>query len=512
MVRPVEKLPNDVESLKALLLAERNTTERLQKKIKTLFEAIRLARHQRFGASSEKAPGQGELFDEAEASLDTPEDVAQDESKSTSETDTKSGTKRKSRKPLPANLPRIRDVIELPEEDRVCACGCQLSEIGEDISEQLEIIPAKLSVIQYVRKKYACKSCEETIKSAPRANVLLPKAIASNNTMAYIITAKYADGLPLYRLSPILQRYGIDLSRQTLSESVIAVGQKIDPFLNHCRRILNSGNVMHMDETTVQVLNEPGKAPQSKSYMWVQRGGPPGQTVVLFNYEPSRSSAVTEKLLENYRGVLMSDGYTAYRQVAAKKQLIHLCCWAHARRKFVDAQKAQPKGKAGRADSALSLIAKLYAVEKRNKESDSETRQLARATESNRVLDDLKQWLEKAQREVPPARVLGKAINYTLKYWLELSRYTENGDWPIDNNVAENAIRPFVIGRKNWLFSNSQRGATASANLYSLIETAKANGREPYQYLSWLFERLPKTKPADYAELMPWKMPLVPDL
>ena len=512
MVRPVKQLPDDVESLKALLLAERNTTERLQKKIQTLFEAIRLARHQRFGASSEKAPGQGELFDEAEASLDTAEDVAQDESESTSETEVKPRAPRKSRKPLPANLPRLRNVIELSEAERVCACGCQLSEMGEDISEQLEIIPAKLSVIQHVRKKYACKACEATIKSAPRANVLLPKAIASNNTMAYIITAKYADGLPLYRLSPILQRYGIDLSRQTLSESVIAAARKVAPLLDHCRHRLNTGHVMHMDETTVQVLNEPGKAPQSKSYMWVQRGGPPGQTVVLFNYEPSRSSDVPDTLLEHYRGVLMTDGYTAYRQVAAKKQLTHLCCWAHARRKFVDAQKAQPKGKAGRADSALSLIAKLYAVEKRHKDSDRETRQQARATESTRILDDLKHWLEKAQHEVPPTRVLGKAINYTLKYWPELSRYHENGDWPIDNNVAENAIRPFVIGRKNWLFSNSQRGATASANLYSLIETAKANGREPYQYLSWLFERLPKTKPADYAELMPWEMPLVSDL
>ena len=512
MVKAVDKLPNDVESLKALLLAERNTTERLQKKIQTLFEAIRLARHQRFGASSEKAPGQGELFDEAEASFDLAEAAIQDAPESTLAVDAKPRAKRQSRKPLPANLPRIRNVIDLPAAEQVCACGCQLSDIGEDISEQLEIIPAKLSVIQHVRKKYACQSCEATLKSAPRANVLLPKAIASNDTMAYIITAKYADGLPLYRLSPILQRYGIDLSRQTMSESVITVGQKVDPFLTHCRRTLNSGPVMHMDETTVQVLNEPGKAPQSKSYMWVQRGGPPGQTVVLFNYESSRSSAVTEKLLEQYRGVLMTDDYTAYRHVATKKPLTHLCCWAHARRKFVDAQKAQPKGKAGRADSALSLIAKLYAVEKRHKDSDRETRQRARATESIRILGDLKQWLEKAQREVPPTRALGRAINYTLTYWPELSRYPDNGDWSIDNNVAENAIRPFVIGRKNWLFSNSQRGASASANLYSLIETAKANGREPYQYLSWLFERLPKTKPADYAELMPWRMPLVPDL
>ena len=510
MVCTADKLPDDVESLKKLLLAERKTNLRLQKQIDELFETIRLARHQRFGASSEKAPGQGELFDEAEDTVDEADPVEPEALASSSETKPKK--KSVARKPLPAQLPRIRNVIELPEDERVCPCGCQLTEIGEDVGEQLEIIPAKLRVIEHVRKKYACKSCEETIKTAPTANVLLPKAIASANTMAYIITAKYADGLPLYRLSTILKRYGIDYSRQTMSESVIATAQKLEPLMEHFRQELLASTVMHMDETTVQVLNEPGKAPQSKSYMWVQRGGPPGKPIVLFNYDPSRSSAVPDRLLENYSGTLMSDGYAAYQQVAAKKNLTHLCCWAHSRRKFVDAQKAQPKGKAGRADSAIAKIAKLYAVEKRHKQSESPTRQLARENESKIVLAEFKLWLEKTQLQVPPKNALGKAINYTLKYWPELSRYIESGDWPIDNNVAENAIRPFVIGRKAWLFSHSQRGATASANLYSLIETAKANAQEPYQYLSWLFERLPKTKPSDYAALMPWEMPLVPNL
>ena len=510
MVGTVNNLPDDVEALKKLLLAERKTVDRLQKQINELFETIRLARHQRFGASSEKAPGQGELFDEAEAAVDEQEQAEPEEPAPSSESKPKK--KPVARKPLPAQLPRTRHIIELPEDERTCSCGCQLTEIGEDISEQLEIVPAKLRVIEHVRKKYACKSCEETIKTAPTATVLLPKAIASANTMAYIITAKYADGLPLYRLSTILKRYGIDYSRQTMSESVIATAQKLKPLMEYLRRELLASTVMHMDETTVQVLNEPGKTPHSKSYMWVQRGGPPDKPIVLFNYDPSRSHAVPDRLLESYSGALMSDGYAAYQQVAAKNKLTHLCCWAHARRKFVEAQKAQPKGQTGRADSAIAKIAKLYAVEKRHRQSDSLTRQLARDNESRPVLAELKLWLEKTQLQVPPKSALGKAINYTLKYWSELSRYIENGDWPIDNNVAENAIRPFVIGRKAWLFSNSQRGATASANLYSLIETAKANAQEPYQYLSWLFERLPKTAPSDYASLMPWEMPLVPNL
>ena len=509
MAGTVDTLPDDIESLKKLLLAERKTVGRLQKQIDELFEAIRLARHKRFGASSEKAPGQGELFDEAEDTAEAAEPVEPSQPAPAPEETLK--RPQAVRKPLPAQLPRIRNVIELPEAERVCSCGCQLSEIGEDVSEQLEIIPAKLRVIEHVRKKYACKSCEDTIKIAPTANTLLPKAIASANTMAYIITSKYADGLPLYRLSTILKRYGIDFSRQTMSESVIATARRLEPLMGHFRHELSQSVVMHMDETTVQVLNEPEKTPHSKSYMWVQRGGPPDRPIVLFNYDPSRSSAVPDRLLDNYSGALMSDGYAAYQQVAAKRQIMHLCCWAHVRRKFVDAQKAQPKGRSGRADSAISKIAKLYAVEKRHRDSDSTTRQQARDVESKLVLDDLKLWLEKTQQQVPPKNALGKAVNYALKYWTELSRYIDNGDWPIDNNVAENAIRPFVIGRKNWLFSNSQSGATASANLYSLIETAKANAREPYQYLSWLFERLPVTKPADYASLMPWHMPLVPE-
>jgi len=510
MGETVEQLRDEVASLEKLLIAERSITERLQKQIEELFESIRLARHKRFGAASEKAPGQGELFDEAENECESVPEIDGLEPTTTKPESAKKKTP--ARKPLPATIPRIRNVIELPEHERTCQCGCQLSEIGEDISEQLEIIPAKLQVIQHVRKKYACKSCEETIKTAPRANTLLPKAIATANTMAYVITAKYVDGLPLYRLSTILKRHGIEYPRQTLSQSVLTTADKVEPVVDHFKAALLQSDVIHMDETTVQVLNEPGKKAQSKSYMWVQRGGPPDKPIVLFSYDPSRSSDAAEKLLTGFGGVLMSDGYAAYQQVAKKNEITHLCCWAHARRKFVEAQQAQPKGKTGRADHAVATIAKLYAVEKRAKDSNEQERLAERQDQSAEVLKEFKKWLNKTQQQVPPSNALGKAIAYTLKYWPELSRYTKNGSWPIDNNVAENAIRPFVIGRKNWLFSNSQRGATASANLYSLIETAKANAREPYEYLCWLFERLPTTAEKDYDTLLPWNMPLVPDL
>ena len=504
----VKALPDDTAQLKALLIKERSASEKLKQQIHTLLEALRLEKHRLYGKSSEKSPDQAELFDEADSCIDESDVVDDEEEQGSAVAITPaSKSQRPVRKPLPAELPRVRRVIELSEEQRQCACGCTLAEIGEDISEQVDIIPAQIQVIQHVRKKYACKGCDDTIKIAPRANVLLPKSIASANTMAYVITAKYADGLPLYRLSGILGRYGIELSRQTLSESVLKVAEKMRPLTDHLKQQLIDSSVLFMDETRVQVLNEPGKTPESHSYMWVQRGGPPDKPIVQFHYDPGRSTATANGLLKGFEGTLMSDGYKPYRAVAKDKGLTHLCCWAHSRRKFMEAQKAQPKGKTGKADVAIQLIGKLYGAEKQTKHSDDATRQRTRQQISVPVLEQFHTWLLKSQQQVPPKTALGKAVNYTLEYWPELSRYTDNGEWPIDNNPAENAIRPFVIGRKNWLFSNSQRGAKASASLYSLIETAKANGKEPYRYLSWLFEKLPGADSESIEALMPWSMP-----
>lgn len=514
MSATIDTLPDDPAQLKALLADSQKEKQAFEAEVKHLreqlnnvFEALRLERYRHYGTKSEKAPGQGELFDEADDDVESLP-TEQDRFANTDSTETKSRKPPGGRKPLPADLPRIDQVHELPEAERECACGCTLHEIGEDISEELDIIPAKVQVIRHVRKKYACKSCEETIKSAPAPAVLLPKALASANTMAYVITAKYADGLPLYRLSHILQRHQVDLSRQTLSASVLATAQKLDPLMDVLESTLNNSPLIHMDETRVQVLKEPDKTPQSQSYMWVRRGGPPDRSVIRFTYDPGRSTAVPETLLADFRGVLMTDGYEPYRTVSAAYGLTHLCCMAHARRKFVEAQKAQPKGKTGRADKALAFMAKLYAVEKRCRGGDAALRHRTRQEISVPVLEDFHRWLADAQQKVPPKNALGKAVNYALKYWAELSRYTEDDSWPIDNNLAENAIRPFVIGRKNWLFSNSQKGAKASANLYSLIETSKANYQEPYRYLCWLFNKLPETSLENMESLAPWNMPI----
>lgn len=286
--------------------------------------------------------------------------------------------------------------------------------------------------------------------------------------MAYVITAKYADGLPLYRLSEILKRHNIEMTRQTLSESVLSVAGKIEVLIHHMNQQLLACKLIYMDETGVQVLNELGKSAESKSYMWVRRGGPPDKPVIHFHYAPSRATAVAAKLLEGFEAALMTDGYEPYRTVAQGKCLEHLCCWAHARRKFMEAKKAQPKGKSGRADKAIAFIGKLYAIETQCKELSVQERYRNRQQQSLEILEQFKCWLDETQQKVAPKNTLGKAVNYTLKYWKELSRYIGDGAWPIDNNSAENEIRPFVIGRKAWLFSNSQRGATACANLYIL--------------------------------------------
>ena len=239
--------------------------------------------------------------------------------------------------------------------------------------------------------------------------------------------------------------------------------------------------------------------------MWVQTGGPPDHPVILFDYSTSRVQEVPSRLLESYRGYLMTDDFASYNALGVQPGVEPMGCWAHARRKFVEAQKVQPKGKAGRADIALNLISKMYGIERDLKDSDDEQRHSGRHERSLPVLAQLKSWLEKTQPQVTAQNALGKAIRYLASNWIKLVRYTEAGYLPIDNNAAERAIRPFVIGRKNWLFSDTPKGAAASAQFYSLVETAKANGQEPYAWLRHTLERLPQaTSVEDYEALLPW--------
>ena len=289
--------------------------------------------------------------------------------------------------------------------------------------------------------------------------------------------------------------------------SSITVNRWIPHLFNVMRDTLFDGRFIHMDETVVQVLKEKDKSPTSNSYMWVGVGGPPGKPVVIYDYDPSRSGAVPARLLQGYQGYLMTDGYEGYNQLVRTEQIAHLVCWAHVRRKFVEATRVQPKGRKGLANQAVALIGRLYGVERKYKEASVEERHLARQSLSLPILAELRTWLDKTQPAILPKSALGAALSYMNNYWDKLTRYTEAGDLPVDNNRCENAIRPFVVGRKAWLFSDTPAGANASAIIYSMVETAKANGLDPYAWLRRIMRDLPSARTVEEVEtLLPWNL------
>ena len=493
-----DQLPDDIDALKSLVVDQAARNEQLQSKVLILQEQLNLALAKRYAASSEKiSPDQVCLFDEAEADVPAIED-ADDVILVPAHT-----RKKRGRKPLPDNLPRIDVIHDLPESERHCDHdGRLLSEIGEVISEQLDIIPAKIQVIRHIRKKYAC-TCGQCIKTAPLPAQPIPKSMASPGLLAHIAVSKYQDALPLYRQETILQRIGVDLPRATLANWMIQAGTLIQPVINLLRDRLLDYDILQMDETTVQVLNEAGKTAQSKSYLWLQRGGPPDQPVVLYDYDPGRGAGVPKRLLAGFTGYLQTDGYDGYNAVVAVNGLTHVGCMAHARRKFSEAVKAQGKSKKrGKAHRGLALIQKLYRVEKQARRLTSDERYTCRQQQARPILDELRHWLDDSLPLVPPTSATGKALNYLHREWDKLIHYLDDGRLEIDNNGAENAIRPFVVGRKNWLFSASVKGVKASANLYSLIETVKANGLEPYAYLRYLFTALPQAETVEAIETL----------
>ena len=497
-----DSLPDDPILLKQMLLAAHGKVAQLQEQNALLLQRL-------FGRKSEQTPDpdspQLPLLNEAEALLEVAPEAVAGEVEEAEEEGVAPVKRRGKRQPLPAELPRIEVIHELPEHELSCACGCRKQAIGEETSEQLEIIPMQVRVIRHIRKTYACKACESAPVTADKPAQLIEKSLASPSVLAMLLTSKYADGIPLYRFEKMLSRHGLDITRQTLARWVIQCGEQLQPLLNLLRDKLLDYPVLHCDETRLQVLHEPGREPTAHSWMWVQSGGPPDKPVILFDYSTSRAQEVPLRLLDGYRGYLMTDDYAGYNAVAAQSGIERLGCWAHARRKFIEAQKVQPKGKTGRADMALNLINKLYGIERDLKEGGDSERFAARQQRSQPLLEQLKAWLDKTQPHIAGQTALGKAVNYLASNWSRLVRYVEAGHLPIDNNRAENAIRPFVIGRKNWLFSDTPKGATASAQLYSLIETAKANGREPYAWLRHVLKRLPAAQSVeDYEALLPW--------
>lgn len=502
-------LPTDVAALTALLYAQQQAHDASNAQafayIAHLFEQFLLARRRMFGSSSEQSSSQGRLFDEAEAlALDTTDE--QDIAPVPAEPDVKHQPARGKRSALPAELARVDVVHDVSEAERNC-CGVPMVVIGQDVSEQLDIVPMQVRVLRHIRLRYGCPASVHAPVTAPLPPQALPKTNASADFLAMLLTVKFVDGVPLYRFGKVLDRHGAPVPDQTLARWVIAASRMLQPLLNLMRDALLDGTVLHMDETVVQVLKEVDRKATSNSYMWVQTGGPPGKPVVIFDYDASRSGEVPVRLLHDYQGYLMADGYDGYNKLAKMAGIERLACWAHVRRRFVDAVKVQPKGKRGRADEAVRLIGKLYRIEREHKDATVDARMLARTHHSVPALAELNAWMLKTLPAVPPKSALGTALSYLRDYWSMLVRYTERGDLPIDNNRCENAIRPFVIGRKAWMFSDTPADANSSAVIYSLVETAKANGLEPYTWLRRVLRDLPAAKTVDDVEaLLPWNL------
>ena len=514
-----EILPTDITALTALLNAQKSASQarsiamhtfdaQLTEYINGMIEQMALSRHRLFGSSSEQ--GQIRLFDEAEvlaAESTEAQDIAPLPDAPVSVITAPQAKARGKRASLPTELPRVEILHDVPAAERTCPCGTPMVVIGQEVSEQLDIVPMQVRVLRHVRNRYGCPGSLHAPVIAAMPPQPLPKTNASADFLAMLLVFKFVDGLPLARIEYILARHGVIVPRQTLARWVIAVSQMLQPLHNLMRDALFDGKFIHMDETVVQVLKEKGKAPTSNSYMWVQSGGPPGRPVVIYDYDPSRSSEVPARLLLGYQGYLMTDGYDGYNKLAKTEGIERLICWAHVRRRFVDAVRVQPKGRRGRADEAVALIGKLYGIESLHKASTEDERHLARQAQSVPALAELHAWMEKVLPEVTPKSALGTALSYMRDYWSMLTRYTERGYLPIDNNRCENAIRPFVVGRKAWLFSDTPAGANASAVIYSLMQTVKANGHEPYAWLRRVIRELPATKTVEEVEaLLPWNL------
>ena len=491
----------------------------LAAKVEWLMEQFRLAQHRRFGASSEKSAGsdydQMNLFNESEIASDVlvpePEIV-------------EVGSHYRKRRNmvneanLPDNLPVETILHELPADERVCPeCDGDLHVMGtETLRRELKLIPARAVIVEHVRNIYACRHCERDecgvpIVKAPVSNPVIKGGFASPEAVAHIATQKFVMAVPLYRQEQEWNRIGINLSRQTMSNWLIkATFDWLEPIYDMLAEMICSCKVIHSDETTLQVLHESGKSAQSKSYMWLYRtGGDTALPIVLYEYQPDRRAEHPKQFLKNFSGWIHADGYDGYHSLSDNIRVVG--CFAHARRKFDEAIRGLPK-----KDQANSLAMigkrfcdKLFALERDFANLTAEERFQKRQEFSKPVFDEFYEWL--SGLNPPPKTGLNTAVVYTKNQREYLERYLEDGRLEISNNRAERSIKPFVIGRKNWLFANTPRGAKASAVLYSIIETAKENDLNPYEYLTYVFKNAPnwdiRNRMDNLERLLPWFVP-----
>ena len=487
----------------------------LSAKLRWYEEQYRLSKYFRHAASSEHSHSQQSLiFNELEVNADIPEPEPDAQ-----ETKVKHRKSKGQREPLLEGLPVETINYELPESDQICSCcNGPLHRMSEEVRQEIKIVPAVISVVKHVRGVYSCRQCEQTeiatpIVTAPAPISAFPNSRASSTAVAYLMDQKFVMGLPLYRLEQSFQRLGIPLSRQTMSNWMLKGAEWLLPMRDRMKFHLLNQPILHADETTVQVLREEGRKAETNSYMWLYRSGRDGPPIVLFEYQTTRAGLHPREFLKDFSGFLHVDGYAGYDTIP---NISLVGCWAHARRNFIEAVAVIPAS-ARRANSptlaeqGLSFCDKLFAIEHEHPAENANDRLAIRQEYSKPLLDAFKTWLGTAKSVGLRKNATSKAITYCLNQWQKLTAFLSDGRLELDNNRSERSIKNFVIGRKNWLFSNTPRGAKASAAIYSIIETAKENNLNPAAYLTYLFDELPKINPNNPVELdklMPWAQTL----
>lgn len=473
-----------------------------QTKIQALVLELAHLRRMRYGAKSEAFTGEErDLFQETLAS-----DIAAAEAKLAKEQEEKPATTsvpkparpRAGRQPLPEHLPRIEHHHE-PDSCTCGTCGGNLVKIGEDISEQLDVEPAKFFVHRHIRPQYACRPCE-TVTAAPIPPAVIDGGMAAVGLYAWILIGKYLDHLPLYRLEQIAARDHVILSRSTMAEWVGRIGVALQPLADRLAELLLARDVLHADETPVAQL-DPGRGKTKRAYLWTYRSnvletGPP---MVVFDYQPSRAGHHARSFLSGWQGHLMVDDFAGYKMIFTQG-VTELGCLAHARRKFFDLNEARANPI---AQEALCRIAALYAIEAQGRGMNVEERAQLRQDHALPLLQSMHDWLLTTRVTVANGGGTAKAIDYSLKRWAALSRYATAGNLPIDNNPVENVIRPIALGRKNWLFTGSEQAGKRAAAIQTLLGTAKLNGLDPAAWLRDTLERLPTCLNSQIDSLLP---------
>lgn len=485
MASTPEKLPDDIQvchqminDLFSELHKERQLNDKLQHQLEQLLR-------NRYGQRADRvSPDQLALFAKElleKGSVSALEDPPAEPDITTE----KSKSKGHGRNTLPKTLPRRRVEHDLSPEQKVCGrCGETLTKIGEETSEQLEYVPASLIVIEHARIKYACKGCEETVVTADKPSQPIEKGLPGPGLLAHIIVSKYAYHLPLNRQEEMMKRQGVALSRKTTCGWMMACADLLTPLYDLMKSEVLASKVIHTDDTTTPV-QDPDLTKTRTGRVWTYIGDA-GHPYTVFDFTPTRKRDGPIAFLGDYQGYLQADAYAGYDAVFAPGEVKEVACWAHARRKFVEAQKSDPK----RAVTIVAHIKKLYDVESEAKEMDAQTRCALRRERSKPLLSDLGQWLEEEYQKVLPKSPIGQAIGYALNNWDALNRYLENGILSIDNNAAERALRSIAVGRKNWMFYGSDKGGRAAAVLCSFTASCKSLDIDPFAYLRDVLARI----------------------